>query len=106
MEDLKYYENNIEEMPIDMLRMEYQKAKTELKIVDEYAKLLWQILCDYDGMYDAETKKGSLEGLVGLIDETIEFCDKILKRDTKSVMFFGRNGKKYNILYDEILDKK
>lgn len=106
MKDLEYYENNIEEMPIDMLRMEYQKAKTELKIVDAYTQLLWDILFGYDGMYDAETKKGSLEGLAGLIDETMEFCDKILKRDTKSIIFFGGNGKKYNILHDEILDKK
>lgn len=80
----------------------YTKAEKELEIVDEYAHLLWGILCDYDGYYDPETKQGSLEGLASLVDESIETCNRIRDRNTTTEIYIGGNGKKYNILHEEL----
>lgn len=79
-----------------------EKQQKELEIVDKYAQNLWQILSDYDGYYDEETKQGSLEGLAGLVDESMDTCKKIIRRDTKSVIYTGGNDKKYNILMEEV----
>lgn len=78
----------------------------DLIIVDEYASLLWDILCDYDGYYDPETKKGSLEGLAGLVDEAMEYCNKIRNRDVKSIMYEDCNDNKYNILGEKIEEEE
>ena len=87
---------------INSLLQLIQEQQKELEIVDKYAQNLWQILSDYDGYYDEETKQGSLEGLAGLVDEAMDTCKKIIRRDTKSVIYTGGNNKKYNILMEEI----
>lgn len=78
----------------------------DLTIVDEYASLLGDILCDYDGYYDPETKKGSLEGLASLVDEAMDYCDKIRNRDTTSIMYEDCNDNKYNILHEKIKEEE
>lgn len=71
-----------------------------IKIADEYANLLWGILCDYDGYYDSKTKQGSLEGLASLVDTAMDICDKIRDKDDRSIIFKGNDN--YNILYETI----
>ena len=65
--------------------------------MEEYARLLYDILLDYDGYYDPETKQGSLEGLVSLVDEAIEFCKLILTKDDKKKIYGN-----YNIIWEKI----
>lgn len=79
-----------------------ERQQKELEIVDKYVQNLWEILLDYDGYYDEETKQGSLEGLAGLVDEAMDTCKKIIRRDTKSVIYIGGNDKKYNILMEKV----
>lgn len=74
-----------------------EKLKRENKIMEEYARLLYDILLDYDGYYDPETKKGSLEGLVSLVDEAIEFCKLILTKDDKKKIYGN-----YNIIWEDL----
>lgn len=102
--DIMYSEYDIEKT--ETVLNYIKELERELKIVDEYASLLWDILCDYDGYYDPETKQGSLGGLASLVDEAMNICDKIRDRDTTSVMYEDVDGKKFNILHEEITDKK
>lgn len=80
----------------------YKELEKNLKISDKYLKLLYSILIDYDGYYDKETKKGSVEGLAGLVDQTLDYIQKALDRDDKSVIYIDGDNEKYNIFLDKI----
>lgn len=63
----------------------------QLKIKDEYLKLIIALGFDYDGF-------NTVEGLKALIDELVELAKKALKSDDKSTMYIGNEEK--NILFE------
>lgn len=63
----------------------------QLKIKDEYLKLIIALGFDYDGF-------NTIEGLKSLIDELVELAKKALKSDDKSTMYIGNKEK--NILFE------
>ena len=78
-----------------------EKLKRENKIMEEYARLLYDILLDYDGYYDEELKTGSIEGLVSLIDTAMDFCKLILTKDDKKKIYGN-----YNIIWEDLDNEK
>lgn len=75
-----------------------------LKIKDEYMRLARDLLYDYDGYYNKETKKGDIEALTELIDEAVGYLELALKcDDRKDIYANGVDGnKRFNILLEEI----
>lgn len=68
--------------------------KRNLKIKDEYLKLIIDLGFDYDGYEKSESLKV-------LIDELVDLAKKALWNDDKSEVYFG-DDKNYNILMEEI----
>lgn len=65
----------------------------QLKIKNEYLKLIIALGFDYDGF-------NTVEGLKALIDELVRLAIKALKNDDKSTMYVGNEEK--NILFETI----
>lgn len=80
-----------------------QKLKRKIKIKDKYMSLIWNILIDYDGYYDKETKQGSAEGLASLIDETMKYLELAIENNTNEIVYFNSEGV-YNILHERLGD--
>lgn len=116
VKDLKYYKEHIEECPVDILRVLYAEADTDLyaanqivgeqidiikelerkiEIKDRYCDIIWCLGVDYDGY---ETP----EGLKSLIDELVALAKRAVKNDDKYAMYEGCENKFYNILDEEV----
>lgn len=78
----------------DFLKL-YNKQERELKIKDEYLKLIYYMGFDYDGY-------NKVESLKGLIDELVDYANKAYANDDISVIYTGGCNKQYNILCEEI----
>ena len=63
----------------------------QLKIKNEYLKLIIALGFDYDGF-------NTVEGLKALIDELVRLATKALKNDDKSTVYVGNEEK--NILFE------
>lgn len=74
----------------------YNKQERELKIKNEYLRLIYDKGFDYDGYNKAESLKG-------LIDELVDYANKAYKNDDISVIYTGGCNKQYNILHEEVL---
>lgn len=72
---------------------EYKNDRT-IKIKNEYLRVMYLLLLDYDGY-------NSSERLKELIDETTEYIKKAIKNDDKSVITVN-SKKKFNILGEEV----
>ena len=101
--EIQAIENLLKERQSDKEKIKDLERK--LKIKDEYMELIRDILYDYDGYYDEETKKGSIEGLASLVDLTIEYLGYSLKANDKKEMYQNAKGEKLNILFEELLNK-
>lgn len=72
----------------------------QIKIKDEYLKLIIGVGFDYDGMDDNN------EGLRQIIDELVDYARKALNNDDKSVIYATLdNSMQRNILLEEIEEK-
>lgn len=80
-------------------REELEKKSRQLKIKDEYMKLIGYIACDYDGC-------NTVKSLQELIDELLEYMNKAIHCDDKFQAYIGGNGKSYNILHEELKEEK
>lgn len=105
---IKILENHLEKLE-DIEALDY--IKRCLTIKDKYCGLLYEMLCDYDGYYDEDTKSGDVVGLASLIDETLLTLDRIRDCDDISIIYEGYNSinnkhKAYNILMEEIQDDR
>lgn len=76
-----------------------EKQSREIKIKNEYLELMYFLLFDYDGY-------GTVEGLQGLIDDTVDYIKKATKCDDKSVIYTGVENSKFNILRERIEEDK
>lgn len=72
---------------------EYKNDRT-IKIKNEYLRVMYLLLLDYDGCKSPERLKE-------LIDETTEYIKKAIKNDDKSVITVN-SKKKFNILGEEV----
>lgn len=70
-------------------------AKRQLRIKDEYLKLILDIACDYDGL-------NTVDSLKGLIDDLMDYARGALTNNTTDEIYTSANGKKFNILHEEI----
>lgn len=77
---------------------EIEKLKRQIKIKDEYLKLIWSIGFDYDGL------DGSIEGLKSVVDDLVGYARMALENDDTSVIYGGidEDDIKKNILFEEI----
>ena len=72
----------------------------QIKIKDEYLKLIVGVGFDYDGMDDSN------EGLRLVIDELVDYARKALDNDDKSVIYATLdNSMQKNILLEELEEK-
>lgn len=71
------------------------ELKRQIKIKNEYAKLIIDLGFDYDGYSNAYNLKK-------LIDELVNYAKDILNNNDKKVIYIDGNNKKYNILHEEI----
>lgn len=69
---------------------------TQIKLKNEYLTLIIDVGIDYDG-YD-----GDVEGLKGVIDTMMEYARKALYNDVTSPIYERGDGKKINILMEEV----
>lgn len=80
-----------------------EKLQRQIKIKDNYMKLILDILYDYDGYFNRETNEGSITDLADLIDETCDFLKSAIENDDKRVMGIGGDEKaKFNILHEKL----
>ena len=79
---------------------DYRKIKRQNDIKDEYLKNIVGIGFDYDGL------DGSIEGLKNVVDELVDYAEKALKNDDSSIIYEGGNGRKFNILREEVKEQK
>ena len=80
---------------ITNLQEENERLNRRIQIKDAWAGLLIDIGYDYDGYNKAENLKS-------LIDELIDYADKIQKEDDTTIIYEEPDGKTYNILDEEI----
>ena len=66
----------------------------QIKIKNNYCQAIINIGCDYDGY-------NTVESLKKIIDELVSLAQRGIKNDDKSSFYIG-DGKKYNILMEEI----
>lgn len=75
-----------------------RKSK-QIKIKNEYLKLIYYIGFDYDG---CET----VEELRGLVSQLVEYADKALNNEYKTCEYTNFNGDEFNILRKKIKEGK
>ena len=79
---------------LEFERKQLKLAKRQIKIKDEYLKLILFTAVGYDGM---TTKKG----LKSLIDQLVDYAYLALNNDDKTVIYGGKikgeNGKELNL---------
>lgn len=80
---------------IDEIIKLIEKQERELKIKNEYLRLIYDKGFDYDGY-------NKVESLKGLIDELVDYANKAYANDDISVIYTGGCNKQYNILHEEI----
>lgn len=78
---------------------EIEKKDRQLKIKDEYLKLIRDLGFDYDGF-------DTVQSLKELIDQLIDYAVKAIKNDDKYEVYEGSNGNKFNILLEKIKEDK
>ena len=80
---------------------EIEQLKRQIKIKDEYLKLIYGIGFDYDGL------DGSVEGLKSVIDSLVDYAIKALNNDDKTIIYgCSDDSIKRNILLEEIKEEK
>ena len=70
-----------------------EKQQRQLKIKDEYLRMIRDLGYDYDG---CNTEKSLKE----LIDELVKYAKKAIKNDDTSTIYIG-GDKEFNILFEE-----
>lgn len=78
---------------------EIKELKRQIKIKDNWCRLIYDIGYDYDGF------RNDIEGLRGIVDELVRYSVGALKSDDKTVVYVGEeNGVeiKENILMERI----
>lgn len=71
------------------------KLKRQIKIKNEYAKLIIDLGFDYDGL-------NNIDDLKKLIYELVNYAKDILNNNDRKIVYVDGNNKKYNILGEEI----
>ena len=74
---------------------EIESLKRQIKIKDEYLKMMWFIGADYDG-YEIT------DGLKSVIDDLMDLCEKAGNNNDTYAMYEGCGNKYYNILQEEV----
>lgn len=72
--------------------------RRKLKIKNEYLELIIALGYDYDGC-------NTVKSLKKLVDELVELARMARKNDDKTCCYEGGNGKKFNILTEEIKER-
>lgn len=72
-----------------------KELERQIKIKDEYLKLMWFIGADYDGY---ETP----DGLKSVIDNLMDLCQKAGNNNDTYAIYEGCGDKYYNILNEEV----
>lgn len=81
---------------IGELKNKIKLLERQIAIKDAYCNMIWEFGVDYDGYKTPKSLKG-------LIDELVECAKKANRSEDKTIEFFG-DGKKYNILMEELED--
>lgn len=87
----------IDEVKGEAVRLykEIDKLKRQIQIKDKYLELMWFLGADYDGW-------NTVDGLMSLIDNIMDYVKKAGKNDDKYAVCEGGNGKYFNILCEEV----
>ena len=79
---------------IHRLREENEQLKRQIDIKNKYCQLIIDIGFDYDGLNQSDSLKA-------LIDELVQYANKSIKADDKTVIY-STDYKKCNILGEEL----
>lgn len=91
-------ELNTERLKSIGLKNEIEELKRKIEIKDRWCQLIWDIGCDYDGYNDADNLKK-------IIDELVNYSNKAISCDDTTVVYSSGDGKKENILFEEITEE-
>lgn len=90
----KKYKKSLEKQ-LEEKDKEIEKLKKQIKIKNKYCQLIYDIGFDYDGYSKADDLKM-------IIDELVSYSIDAINCDENKVMYVDANGKKSNILMEEI----
>lgn len=86
----------------EKLKEKIKDLERQIKIKDAWCSMIWAIGYDYDGYKTAKS-------LMELIDELVDYSNKAIACDDKSVVYHRYDSKdqetKVNILLEEVSDE-
>ena len=85
-------------MEVENLEKRIAELERQIKIKDNYLKLIYDLGYDYDGFYEASS-------LRDLIDQLIEYSDQALNCDDTSKIYEDCYENNYNVLFEKIETK-
>lgn len=80
---------------IERLNREIETKDRWIEIKDRWCQNIISIGCDYDGC-------NKVSSLKSLIDELVDYSKKAIKCDDTTPVYISENGKKENILFEEL----